>query len=256
MRGERPHRRKPAGREGLGGHRRRRAAGRPQEHGVLRLLRHLRPGPVPGDIHRYAHRDGQDRRPAEEHRGEKDPSSGEPGPVRPQALHRHFGHLRPPLCRQCVPAGRECDERLPLCRGPGSGRYSGGPQLHRHHRTVLRHPEDGQGARHHPQAPGGGGPGQRVRHLLRQDRYPDSEQDDCEEALHRGPDHPGGRGGLLSPGTAGAAACRPVMQRRHGERIRRGGRSHRDRPGAPGRELRLRRGGGAGQVSPSGGAAL
>lgn len=58
VRGERPHRRKPAGREGLGGHRRRRAAGRPQEHGVLRLLRHLRPGPVPGDIHRYAHRDG------------------------------------------------------------------------------------------------------------------------------------------------------------------------------------------------------
>ena len=62
--------------------------------------------------------------------------------------------------------------------------------------------------------------------------------------------------GLLPPGTAGAAACRPVMQRRHGERIRRGGRPHRDRPGAPGRELRLRRGGGAGQVSPSGGAAL
>ena len=43
-----------------------------------------------------------------------------------------------------------------------------------------------RGARHHPQAPGGGGPGQRVRHLLRQDRYPDPEQDDCEEALHRG----------------------------------------------------------------------
>ena len=63
-------------------------------------------------------------------------------------------------------------------------------------------------------------------------------------------------GADFSPGTAGAAACRPVMQRRHGERIRRGGRPHRDRPGAPGRELRLRRGGGAGQVSPSGGAAL
>lgn len=31
------------------------------------------PGPVPGDIHRYAHRDGQDRRPAEEHGGEKTP---------------------------------------------------------------------------------------------------------------------------------------------------------------------------------------
>ena len=47
--------------------------GRPQEHGVLRLLRHLRPGPVPGDIHRYAHRDGQDRRPAERARRRKRP---------------------------------------------------------------------------------------------------------------------------------------------------------------------------------------
>ena len=45
VRGERPHRRKPAGREGLGGHRRRRAAGRPQEHGVLRSLSSPTAGP-------------------------------------------------------------------------------------------------------------------------------------------------------------------------------------------------------------------
>ena len=31
----------------------------------------------------------------------------------------------------------------------------GGAQLHRHHRAVLRHPEDGQGERDHPQAAGG-----------------------------------------------------------------------------------------------------
>ena len=44
VRRERPHRREPAGGEGPGGHRRRRAPGGPEEHGVLRLLRHLRPG--------------------------------------------------------------------------------------------------------------------------------------------------------------------------------------------------------------------
>ena len=65
-----------------------------------------------------------------------------------------------------------------------------------------------------------------------------------------------GRGGLLPPGPAGPAAGGPAVQRRHGERVRRGGRPHGDRPGAPGRGLRLRRGGRAGQVPPSGGAAL
>lgn len=61
---------------------------------------------------------------------------------------------------------RKRDERLSLRRGAGGGRYPGGPQFHRDHRAVLRHPENGQGKRHHPPFAGGGGAWQRVGHLL------------------------------------------------------------------------------------------
>ena len=43
--------------------------------------------------HRYGHRDGQDRRPAEEHGGEKDTLAGEPGSVRTATFCHYIDNL-------------------------------------------------------------------------------------------------------------------------------------------------------------------
>lgn len=96
----------------------------------------------------------------------KNAASGQSGPVRQKAVDHHSGDLRSAVWRQCAVAARKRDERLSLRRGAGGGRYPGGPQLHRDHRAVLRHPENGQGTRHHPPFAGGGGAWQRVGHLL------------------------------------------------------------------------------------------
>ena len=166
MRGECSHRRKPAGGKGYGAAQWRDGLRRPKEHGVLRQLRHLWAGPLSGDGHRYGHRDGQDRPASEKHGGAENAAAGQSGPVRQKAVDHHSGDLRSAVWRQCAVAARKRDERLPLRRGAGGGRYPGGPQLYRDHRAVLRHPENGQGKRHHPPFAGGGGAWQRVSHLL------------------------------------------------------------------------------------------
>ena len=166
MRGERPYRRKPAGGKGYGAAQRRNGLRRPKEHGVLRQLCHLWAGPLSGDGHRHGHGNGQDRPASEKHGGTENAAAGQSGPVRQKAVHHHSGDLRSAVWRQRAVAARKRDERLPLRRRFGSGGHPRSPQFHRDHRAVLRHPENGQGKRHHPPFAGGGGAWQRVSHLL------------------------------------------------------------------------------------------
>ena len=166
MRGECSHRRKPAGGKGYGAAQRRNGLRRPKEHGVLRQLCHLWAGPLSGDGHRHGHGNGQDRPASEKHGGTENAAAGQSGPVRQKAVHHHSGDLRSAVWRQRAVAARKRDERLPLRRRFGSGGHPRSPQFHRDHRAVLRHPENGQGKRHHPPFAGGGGAWQRVGHLL------------------------------------------------------------------------------------------
>ena len=103
--------------------------------------------------------------PDEPDPAEKDPAAGEPGQLQPEAGHRHHGHLRGCIWPEHLP--RHGHPGLSdVRRGAGSGRHSGGAQLHCHHRSGDGHPEDGPGKRHHQRPEGGGKPGLGLGHLL------------------------------------------------------------------------------------------
>ena len=90
---------------------------------------------------------------------------GKPGRFREEALHTDHHFLRDPVRHQ-HPQRRPAGRCLPLRGCPCSGSDPGGFELYRDHRAFLRYTEDGQGARHHPQAPGSGGTGKCVHRLF------------------------------------------------------------------------------------------
>ena len=135
--------------------------------------------------------------------GDPDPPAAKAGPAGQIPGLCGPGGLRRHLCGGALKRHPSAGDLYDL-RVPGGVRHPRGAARHRHHRAGHRRAAHGEKERSHSPPARGGDPGQRLGHLLGQDRHPHSEPHDPGKAVGRGGAGPGGgdRGELgQGPGT-------------------------------------------------------
>ena len=239
------------------------AGGGPQEHGLHRNDRDLRPWQGGGVLHRHAERVRQDRSGSRCRRARKDPARAPHRRDRQVAGHHHPGHLRAGDRRQhrTGSPGRHLHDEVrpadPAVRDrAGGGRGSRGAGRDRDRRVGDCDARDGQAQRAGAQDAGRRNAGLHQRDLLRQDGHPDQGRDDGTKASLRRPDGRSQRRRLFlrrqrrctdrrsRPAVAspGGRACERCRGRAGRCPLVRQGRPHRGRPRRGGHQGRLQDG--------------